>query len=97
MIYINLQLDNMVEQSPLKQPLQNVDVPESEVEAKKGTLDDFDPDGLFDGDDDLDELDAILGDVPLDAPKEPKPAGGQIMEEEKKEGMVGHQVALPSS
>ena len=57
-------------------PAQNIDVPEAEpAEPVKGTLDDFDDEGLFDGMEDDDELDAILGNSVFNPPKQPQAPG----------------------
>ena len=59
-------------------PAQNIDVPDAEpTEPLKGTVDDFDDEGLFDGmeDDDANELDAILGNSVFNPPKQPQAPG----------------------
>ena len=52
-----------------KKPEQNIDVPDAEpAEPKKGTIDDFDDEGLFDDMEDDEELDAILGNPKFNPP-----------------------------
>lgn len=68
--------------SPTK-PAQNIDVPEEEPALKQGTLDDFDDTGLFDGEDEEEDLEAILGHAQFAVPNGSNAASNPNQEEKK--------------